>query len=103
MLSSPVRTPLDRGGTLISRTPAGPTASLGDGAAIGGLFELPDDLLNRGNLAGGGDPWLGRGRDRDRGSPYATPEPSTWVLFASGLLLLAGWAATRRRLGAVTR
>jgi PEP-CTERM motif len=33
---------------------------------------------------------------RDR-NPYATPEPSTWMLLATGLLVLGAYAGLRRR------
>ena len=44
-------------------------------------------------VVSGGYETYGR-RDRN---PYATPEPSTWMLLATGLLVLGAYAGLRRR------
>jgi hypothetical protein len=69
--------------------PFGETAALNDlfriernpGTKLDGLFDT------------GGPVTAGH----DRGSPYATPEPSTSVLLVSGLLLLGAYGSLRRR------
>lgn len=38
-----------------------------------------------------------RDKKRDRPNPYATPEPSTWVLLGSGLLLMGAYVGLQRR------
>ena len=93
-------------------------------AALDGLFEMGDEntVIARGSwdpngpviTSNGGrgrdrDRDRGRGRDRDRDrdrdkdrdrdrdNPYATPEPSTWVLLGTGLLMLGAYVGLRRR------
>jgi hypothetical protein len=96
-------------------------------AAFDGLFEMGDHtssvtkgswdpegpvIASSGGHGGRGrgrdnDRGRGRGHDRDRGrhrdrerdrhNPYATPEPSTWLLLGSGLLAIGAYTGLRRR------
>jgi hypothetical protein len=52
-----------------------------------------------GTTAGG----IGIGGRRDRDNPVATPEPATWLLIISGLLLVGTYARLRNRFATETR
>ncbi len=85
----------------------------GSGAITRGAWDPNGPVIaGNGNHGGGrgrdNDRDRGRGRDRDRDrdrdrkdrdrdNPYATPEPSTWMLLGSGLLILGAYAGLRRR------
>lgn len=105
------------GGLLVNGGTTGATfAPFSESAAQDGLFEMGNEssTLTGGSWSPsgtgrsgfdtsgrhGGDRW-GGGRDwrhgRDRDNPYATPEPATWMLLGSGLLLLGTYAGLRRR------
>lgn len=98
----------DGGSSGAAYTPFGGSAALdglfdvqhGPGALVSGSWS-PNGPVVAGNHGHGGR--RGRGRDRgwddkrDRDNPYATPEPSTWVLIGSGLLMLGAYAGLRRR------
>jgi hypothetical protein len=90
-------------------------APLNGSAALDGLFQMergerfvggswdprePGIAANggRGDRGGRHDRYRrDRDRWRERQNPYATPEPSTSVLFAAGLLLLGAYVGLRRR------
>jgi hypothetical protein len=112
------RTPVSTGGLIVGGTSHVTYTPFSESPALEGLFEMndgtnaisrdswnPGGSLITGGLRDGGRPGhdldqdLGRGRwqDRDRQNPYATPEPSTWILIGSGLLLIGAYAGLRRR------
>lgn len=70
-------------------------------SASAGLFESQDESIGRIHWDPADTKSSGKGMGgfghRDRGNPVATPEPSTWVLLLSGLLLLGTYAGLRRR------
>lgn len=78
-------------------------------AATDGLFDNQDESIGRGHWdptdyrLAGKDVTLGGFGRRDRGNPHATPEPSTWVLLASALLLMGTYAGLRRRAALAAR
>lgn len=109
---APTRPPIAVGGLMVNGGGSGAMyAPFAESAAQDGLFEMGNSsslktgswesatgtsrggVETTGNRWGGGD-WR---RDRDRGNPYATPEPATWVLLGSGLLFLGAYAGLRRR------
>jgi hypothetical protein len=75
-----------------------------DTAAQDGLFNSHEEVGSihwdpagtRGGQTGGELGGGGIGR-RDRGNPHATPEPATWLLIVSGLLLVGSYARLRNR------
>ena len=73
------------------------------GGIVGGTWDPRGPVIatNGGRGGRGGRHNRDRDRDRDRWrdrhNPYATPEPSTSVLFAAGLLLLGAYVGLRRR------
>jgi hypothetical protein len=105
------------GGLLVNSGSSGPSFSpFIESPALDDLFAMPNDqhtigiardswTIGKPDVAGnpgGGignrkDPDKEKDRDRQRDNPYATPEPSTWMLLGSGLLMLAGYAVVRRR------
>lgn len=105
------RPSIEGGGLLVSGGSTGAVfAPFSESAAQDGLFEMGNEsggavtrvwsptTGGRGGLETsghwGGQDWR-HGHDRD--NPYATPEPATWMLLGSGLLLLGAYARLRRR------
>ena len=105
------------GGLMVNSGATGPSFSpFIESPALDDLFSIPNDqhtigiardswtigkpdIANQGNGNGKGpkDPDKEKDRDRKRDNPYATPEPSTWMLIGSGLVMLGGYAVVRRR------
>lgn len=113
------RPSLAMGGLLVNESGSGAAYTpFSESDASNSLFEMPNGSsdaftsgswsteTSRGGLQTEGR-GRGRGRDdwgpgrrdwpRDRDNPYATPEPSTWMLLGSGLLMLVAYAGWRRR------
>jgi hypothetical protein len=98
--------------SLTGRTSSSTFQPFSNSSAYDGLFDPNDGSVGRmywdpaagkhGSGTSGGGVGGGFGR-RDRGNPIATPEPSTWLLIAVGLLLVGTYNRFRNRFSAETR